>query len=150
MKETTYTIDIPNEPTPAERRRARAKKKKKRRLFFVLFLVALFVLSYAITALVLYFSADKPETPAEPEAEPVEKIEISAPTPVTDPKLPSIIENKEPEEEPSEEEPVEEDPTEEEPSDEPTEEEPSEEEPSEEDPVEEESSADESRSDGLR
>lgn len=145
MKETTYTIDVPNEPTPAERRRARAKKKKKRRLFFVLFLVALFVLSYAITALVLYFSADKPETPIEPENEPVEKIEVSAPAPVTDPRLPSIIENKEPEEEPTEEEP-----TEEEPTDEPTEEEPPEEEPSEEEPVEEEPTVDESRDDGLR
>ncbi len=146
MKETTYTIDVPNEPTPAERRRACAKKKKKRRLFFVLFLVALFVLSYAITALVLYFSADKPETPIEPENEPVEKIEVSAPTPVTDPRLPSIMENKEP----SEEEPTEEEPTEEEPTDEPTEEEPTEEEPTEEEPVEEEPTVDESRDDGLR
>ena len=150
MKETTYTIDIPNEPTPAERRRARAKKKKKRRLFFVLFLVALFVLSYVITALVLYFSAEKPETPIEPENEPAEKIEVSAPTPVTDPRLPSIMENKEPEEEPSEEEPTEEEPTEEEPTDEPTEEEPTEEEPTEEEPVEEEPTVDESRDDGLR
>ena len=149
MKETTYTIDVPNEPTPAERRRARAKKKKKRRLFFVLFLVALFVLSYAITALVLYFSADKPETPIEPENEPVEKIEVSAPNPVTDPRLPSIMENKEPEE-PSEEEPTEEEPTEEEPTDEPTEEEPTEEEPTEEEPVEEEPTVEESRDDGLR
>ena len=112
----------------------------------MLFLVALFVLSYAITALVLYFSAEKPETPIEPENEPVGKIEVSAPTPVTDPRLPSIIENKEPEEEPTEEEPTEEEPTEEEP----TEEEPTEEEPTEEEPVEEEPTVDESRDDGLR
>lgn len=153
MKETTYTINVPAEPVA--KKKPRSSKKRRARFFFVILLLVLFGLSYGITSLVLFFSPSVTPTSElpEPETEETGKVEVSAPDPVTEPQLPTILkgttttETEEPLPEEETEEPIGET---EEPADEPSED-PSEEEPTEEEPVkEEEPKTDESRKDGLR